>query len=308
MDNNGMILARKSQLKFYRDIALYSKGEDSKFVLYKPAGVTMREMRVEEDRIPGDLYIKAEEKIKGLQEAQKGFNLELASNIKSGEPAEVKETLVTLIEETLAEPRSGSLEGVSGTIDVMMSDYAQESDIIKQLLYVSSTDYSTIMHSINVMAFALAFASHVNMSRSKTKILGISALLHDVGKTKINQEVLQAPRKLTDEEFAEIKRHTAIGYDILRNCKFNDKNISLAALEHHEKLDGSGYPNGNNRISEIAQIIGIIDCYEALTNNDRPYRSAMVPIETLELLVKDVQAGKFNKDIFQQFAYSLVGK
>lgn len=190
----------------------------------------------------------------------------------------------------------------------MMSDYAQESDIVKQLLSVSSTDYSTIMHSINVMAFALAFASHVKMSKSKTKVLGISALLHDVGKTKIDQEVLQAPRKLTNEEFAEIKRHTTVGYDILRNCKFADKNISLAALEHHEKLDGTGYPNGSNRISEVAQIIGIIDCYEALTNNDRPYRNAMVPIDTLELLVGDVKAGKFNKDIFQQFAYSLVGK
>jgi putative nucleotidyltransferase with HDIG domain len=308
MNNNGMILARKSQLKFYKDIALYSKGDDNKFVLYKPAGVTMRDMRIEEDRVPGDLYIKAEEKIKGLQEAQKGFNLELASNIKSGEPAEVKETLVTLIEETLAEPRSGSLEGVSGTIDVMMSDYAQETDIVKQLLSVSSSDYSTIIHSINVMAFALAFASHVNMPRSKTKVLGISALLHDVGKTKIDQEVLRAPRKLTNEEFAEIKRHTMIGSNILKNCKFTDKNISLAALEHHEKLDGTGYPNGNNKISEISQIIGIIDCYEALTNNDRPYRNAMSPRETLELLVGDVQAGKFNKDIFELFAYSLVGK
>jgi HD-GYP domain-containing protein (c-di-GMP phosphodiesterase class II) len=80
----------------------------------------------------------------------------------------------------------------------------------------------------------------------------------------------------------------------------------LAALQHHEKLDGRGYPNKLTQISEVSQVIGFIDCYEALTNDDRPYRSAMDPLKALRLIKKDVEAGKFDKKIFEKFAYSLV--
>jgi len=303
-----MIVARKSQLYFYVETALFSKADDDQFVLYKPAGKTLGDMRVNESRLPGELYMRRSDKLRGIQEAQKGFNKKLVANVQSGKPEEIKETLVNIVEETLMEPRSGSLEGVSETVNILLSDYARESDVMRQLLDVSSKDYSTILHSINVMAFALAFASYVGMSESHTKALGIGALLHDVGKTKINQEILVAPRKLTDEEFEEMKSHTTIGYQILRECTFKDKNIVLAALEHHEKLDGSGYPGKKNRISEIAQILGIIDCYEALTNNDRPYRNAMAPVDALGLLKEDVIKGKFDKQIYEQFIYSLVRK
>jgi putative nucleotidyltransferase with HDIG domain len=303
-----MIVARKSQLHFYVETALFSKADDGQFVLYKPAGKTLGDMRMNESRLPGELYIRRDDKLRGIQEAQKGFNKKLVDNVASGKPEEIKETLVSIVEETLMEPRSGSLEGVSDTVNILLSDYARESDVVKQLLEVSSKDYSTILHSINVMAFALAFASYVGMSESQAKALGIGALLHDVGKTKINQEILIAPRKLTDQEFEEMQSHTTIGYQILRGCTFKDKNIVLAALEHHEKLDGSGYPGKKNRISEVAQILGIIDCYEALTNNDRPYRNAMAPVDALGLLKEDVLKGKFDKQIYEQFIYSLVRK
>jgi putative nucleotidyltransferase with HDIG domain len=305
MVDASMIKARRSQLQFYRDIMLYTKGDDEQFVLYKPAGKTLGDMRISDDRLPPELYMRKEDKLKGLQEAQKGFNKKLVSDVKSGDPTRVKETLVNIVEETLTEPRSGSLEGVTETVDIMVSDFSRESDVVKQLLHVSSTDYSTILHSINVMAFALGFAFHLKLPDSQAKILGLGALLHDVGKTKINQEILRAPRKLTDEEFEEMKRHPVIGYQILQECKFDNKNIILGALEHHEKLDGSGYPSRKQKISEVAQVLGIIDCYEALTNNDRPYRSAMTPLETLELLKKDVMSGKFDRNIFEKFVYSL---
>jgi len=301
-----MILARKSQLHYYVDVPLYVKSDDGRYVMYKPGGKTLSDMRISEERLPVELYMKHEDKLKGLQEAQRGFNRQLQNNVKSGDPAQVKSTLISIVEETLMEPRSGSLEGVSETMDILISDYAGESDVIKQLLFVSSTDYSTVIHSINVMAFALAFASHAHLSTAQTKVLGISALLHDVGKVKITPEILTAPRILNNEEFEEMKSHTLIGYQILRECGFSDKGICLAALEHHEKLDGTGYPNNKKNVSEIAKIIAVIDCYEALTNNDRPYRCAMIPIDTLNLLKDDVNKGKFDKDIFKKFAYSLV--
>lgn len=300
------IQARKSQLNFYRDVQLFNKADENRFVLYKPSGTLLGEMRVSEGRHPEILYIKQADKIRGLQEAQQAFNRQLEIHVKSKNPEKVKETLISVVEETLSEPRSGSLEGVSETVSILIGDYSKETDVIQQLIDISSTDYSTVLHSINVMAFALAFASHNNFSRSEAKRLGLCALLHDVGKIKIDPETLTAPRKLTNEEFERMKSHPAKGYDILRQCKFGDREISISALEHHEKLDGSGYPNNKTNISGTAQIIGIIDCYEALTNDDRPYRNAMKGFDALKDVIKDeVKQAKFSAEIYSQFVRSL---
>jgi putative nucleotidyltransferase with HDIG domain len=156
------------------------------------------------------------------------------------------------------------------------------------------------------MALVIGYASHENYSLAEKKILGLSALLHDIGKAKIDSEILTAPRKLTYDEFEKIKSHTTTGYQILSRCKFANPDIKLCALQHHEKIDGSGYPNGLKHTSEIAQTIGIIDCYEALTNDDRPYRSAMDPFKALTIIKDDVTAGKFNRRIFEKFCNSLI--
>ena len=302
----GYIQAKKSRLTFYRNIPLYYQPKGEKIVLYKPSGKTIEEMRIEKGLIPDKLYIKQEYKIKGIQEVQRLFNRQLKQDISLKKPEKIKETLINIMKETLAEPRSGSLEGVSETINILVREYSKESDVIKNLLSVSTKDYSTAIHSINVMTFALTYASYTDCSLPEKKVLGLSALLHDVGKTKIDSRLLNAPRKLTDEEFRIMKRHTILGYNILNECNFGNKEIAVTALQHHEKLDGSGYPNGRTFISEVAQIIGFIDCYEALTNDDRPYRDAMDPFRCLNVIKKDVEAGKFSRSIFEKFVYSLL--
>ena len=304
--SSDYIKARKSQYYFYKSVPLYTKVEENKYVLYKPSGITLGEMRMSEGLHPEMLYISKGDKINGIQEAQKAFNNKLESDIQSGSPEKIKETLAVIMEETLTEPRSGSLEGVSETMEIL-TEYTAESDVIKYLLAVSTTDYSTILHSINVMTFALGFGVSLNYSQTELKMLGLAALLHDVGKTKVDPEILTAPRKLTREEFEQMQSHSLIGYNILKTCKFKFKEIRISALEHHEKLDRSGYPNGKGNISDISQIIGIIDCYEALTNDDRPYRSSMAPYDALKIIKKDVFEGKFRKEVFEKFAYSLSG-
>jgi len=135
--------------------------------------------------------------------------------------------------------------------------------------------------------------------------LGLCALLHDIGKTKTDNDILTATRKLSDEEFAKIKFHPIQGYNLLKRCKFSNPEVRLTALEHHEKLDGSGYPNGSTHISKFARTISILDCFEALTNDDRPYRDSMIPYNALDLIKKEVIAGKFDKNIYAKFIYSL---
>lgn len=299
------IKARKSQLHFYKRVSLYNKILDGKYVLYKPPGIMLSSMRRDHALHPEELYLKASDKLLGIQEAQKAFNEKLEKDIVSGNFSEIRNTMATIMEETLTEPRSGSLEGISSTMEIL-SEYAADSDVLKNLLDVSSTDYSTIMHAINVMTFALGFAIYSNYSKADTKNLGLAALLHDVGKTRVDPEILRAPRKLTDEEFKRMQQHTLIGYDILKKCRFDSTEISRAARCHHERLDGSGYPNGDERIPEVSQVIGIIDCYEALTNDDRPYRNAMAAFDALSLVKKDVAAGKYSKHLFEVFTHSLV--
>ncbi|MGB5984303.1 MAG: HD domain-containing phosphohydrolase [Desulfobacterales bacterium] len=306
MAEEGFIRARTSQLHYYRVVPLYQQTNADKFVLYKPSGRTLSELRVASGNHPDPLFIHRGDKLDGIQEAQRAFNAQLQQHISSQNSEKVRETVAHIVEETLAEPRSGSLEGVSATVGILVRSYTKDLKILKNLVDVSASDYTTVMHSINVMALVLAYADTAGYTPARKKVLGVSALLHDVGKTKIDPQTLKAERRLSDEEFKEMKRHTLLGYHILNGCRFADPEIKATALQHHEKHDGSGYPNGLEYISETAQIVGLIDCYEALTNDDRPYRNALAPLKALELLRDDVLNGKFDPAIFANLAQSLV--
>ena len=306
--NKIYVKARKSQLHCYRDVKLYTQVDKEKYVLYKPSGMTLGEMRVSMSLHPETLFIRSDEKIKGLQEAQKAFNKKLEVDVKKGDTEKIRETLVTIAEETFLEPRSGSLEGVSGTVDILISDYSKENGIINKLIDISSTDYTTVLHSINVMTFSLAFAVYLNMALAEIKKLGLAALLHDIGKTKVPSNILTAPRKLTSEEYEIMKSHTVLGCSILEQCDFKIIEISQAAREHHERIDGSGYPDGVSDISRISQIIGLVDCYEALTTDDRPYRNAIGGFDTFDQILKDeILNGKFDLELCSLFIKSLGG-
>jgi HD-GYP domain-containing protein (c-di-GMP phosphodiesterase class II) len=103
-----------------------------------------------------------------------------------------------------------------------------------------------------------------------------------------------------------MKRHPKLGEYIIKVKSGIDGGIADGALEHHEKLDGRGYPSGTRHISFIGQLLGIIDCYEALTIEERPYRRAKSPLDTLKLIKSDVEAGKFDRKIFEKFCCSLI--
>ena len=305
MDPQNYIQVRNSKINYYKQVPLfYQPGTDS-YVLYKPAGTSLTEMRISQQRHPL-LYIQEEDRIVAIKELQKGFNNQIDQSITTGNAVSVKTSLCELVEETLNEPRSGTLKALSETVDSLITGYSQHPEILKSIALISFKDYTTAIHSVNVMALTLGFCFYSNFKMEKTRRLGLSALLHDVGKTEIPTTILKAPRKLTDHEFRIMKTHPTIGNVIIREKNKLGGDIALGALEHHEKLDGSGYPKGTRNISYVGQMLGIIDCYEALTNEDRPYRQAREPLETLKFLKDDVQTGKFNRGIFEKFCYSLI--
>jgi HD-GYP domain-containing protein (c-di-GMP phosphodiesterase class II) len=305
VEQQNYIQVRNSQINYYKEIPLFYQTGTNSYGLYKPAGSSLSDMRIYQQRHPL-LYIQEEHRLVAIQELQKGFSKEIAQSINTGNAVNVKTSLCDLVEETLDEPRSGTLKALPETVDSLITGYSEHPEIVKAMASISVKDYTTVIHSVNVMALTLGCCFHSNFKMHKTRRLGLSALLHDVGKTEIPVTILKAPRKLTDHEFKIMKTHPTIGNVIIREKNRIGGDVAMGALEHHEKLDGSGYPKGTRNISYVGQMLGIIDCYEALTNEDRPYRRARDPLETLKFLKEDVQAGKFDRDIFEKFCYSLI--
>ncbi len=299
------IPVRKSNLKYYENIDLYYKNKTSgEILLYKSSGMDITDHRLKEKPYTGDLYIRPEDKSKCLIQVQKGFSSNLDQSMHEG-LNKVKEDLVNIIDETLHEPRSGGLEVIPDTIEVIVDGFSSQPDVIKNLSKISHSDYTTTIHSINVMALTVGYCFYTKMNFQKTVQYGLTALFHDIGKTEIPLAILTSPNKLSDYEFSTMKRHTLLGAEILQA---NDPSVHLAipgALEHHEKLDGKGYPHGQKEISEIGQILAIIDSYEAITNDDRMYRNSMEPLEALNVLKVEVDKGRLNRKYFEDFAYSL---
>jgi putative nucleotidyltransferase with HDIG domain len=305
--NTEFTLAKSSHFFAYEKFPLYYQSDNGHFVLYKPAGITLKDMRIRERLLPKKMYIQKKNKIKAVQEIQKEFNSQLKQSIQQKDQANVRNIVQNVVKVTLEEPVSGSIEGIKETVGILVSEFTKDFNVIKSLLDLTANDYTTVLHSVNVMALAMGYAKYVNFAQGKKKILGLAALLHDVGKVRIKAEVLQAPRQLTDEEFREIQQHPLKGYTILDKCKFSNSEIKKTALQHHEKLDGTGYPLHTSSITEFAQIVSIIDCYEALTNDDRLYRKSMTPLNALEVIRSEiVDTGKFSKEIFKNFAHLLV--
>jgi HD-GYP domain-containing protein (c-di-GMP phosphodiesterase class II) len=131
--------------------------------------------------------------------------------------------------------------------------------------------------------------------------LGVGALLHDIGKLKIPEEILKKPSQLTVEEFEEIKKHTTYGYEILKNFENISMESAFIALGHHERFDGSGYPlqlRGEN-IYQFARIVAVADVYDALTS-DRVYRKKLKPHESVEYITS-LGTDHFDKEIVDNF-------
>lgn len=306
MELKRYIPVRATQVNCYQATPLYKKNEDESYTLYKPAGIRVSSMRIEHGRMPA-LYLDQRDRVEAIREVQKEFNHKIEENLKSGNDREVKNTICQLVEETLAEPRVGTLVVLPETVDRLVWGYANRPGLAKTLAEIASKDYSTTVHSVNVMALTIGFCFFSGYSIPKTRMYALSALLHDVGKTEIPGPILSADRLLDDNEFEVFKRHTLLGNEIIgNNPEIADPVVARAALEHHERLDGSGYPKGIRGVSTAGQIVGLINCYELLTTEYRSYRAAERPIRVLKLLKAEAEEGKFDQQLLKQFSYSLV--
>jgi HD-GYP domain-containing protein (c-di-GMP phosphodiesterase class II) len=168
----------------------------------------------------------------------------------------------------------------------MIDELMDVSDTMVNLQDLKSNDQYTFSHSVNVCVLSLITGISMNYSEDKLRELGIGAMLHDVGKTRIPNEILNKPESLTKEEFDIVKKHTSYGYELLKKSAILSTYASYIALTHHERYDGEGYPLGlrGEEIHEFARIVSIADVYDALTS-DRIYKKRVHINEAVEYLI-----------------------
>lgn len=200
-----------------------------------------------------------------------------------------------------------SLEGehVEGYARTWISgSHSQEMDFqdLRSIMHIFSYVVDakspfTKAHSDGVARLARYIGTLFDLPLERCEMLELAGLLHDIGKLRLPDELLQKPEKLTPEEYVLIKRHSFDTYNILRNIKGLER-VSEWAAQHHERMDGSGYPYrmGRGAIALEARIVAVADVFQALAQ-ERPYRGSLGPDEIMEILNEQVDDGKLDRDV-----------
>lgn len=173
------------------------------------------------------------------------------------------------------------------------------------LARLKTADDYTYMHSVAVCALMIALARQLRLDDQQTREAGLAGLLHDIGKMAVPSGILNKPGKLTDDEFVSVRQHPAAGHRMLLEAK-GVSDIALdVCLHHHEKMDGSGYPDrlAGEQISLYARMGAVCDVYDAITSN-RPYKQGWCPAESLSKMA-EWSKGHFDEAVFQSFVRSI---
>ena len=166
-------------------------------------------------------------------------------------------------------------------------------------------DDATYTHCINVALISNILAKWLKMDDTEIETATQSGLFHDIGKIMIPEKIIKKPGKLTDKEYEEIKKHPQIGYDVLKDKPIGN-HIKNAALMHHERCDGSGYPQGLKapQIDRYAKLVSIADVYDAMTSA-RYYREPLCPFTAIELFEENGFT-KYDSEMIMTFLKHIV--
>ncbi len=199
--------------------------------------------------------------------------------------------------------RSGKLDvaAAAPVVENIMESIERNAAALLSLSLLQRADTYTHRHCVNVSILSTVFARYLEKDAAKVHEAGFAGLFHDIGKALIPQDILHANRALNAGEFSVIKRHPILGYKQLQGVKDMSSDVLLGALEHHEKHDGTGYPQGlqGEEISRIARMIALADVYDALSA-ERPYKKAMPPHKSLGIMYK-ISGTEFHPDYLTDF-------
>ncbi len=183
---------------------------------------------------------------------------------------------------------------------------ADRSNLFDILSSIQSKDDYTYRHNIGVGVISTMIGKWLGMNGEELSLLTLAATLHDVGKIKIDDRILNKPGKFTDEEYSIMKRHTIYGYEMLRESKYIPERVALVALQHHEREDGRGYPYGltGDRLDLFSKIVGVADIFHAMTSK-RVYKEAMPLYQVIQQITGD-RFGRLEPGICNLFVHHMM--
>ncbi|NLZ44518.1 MAG: HD domain-containing protein [Clostridia bacterium] len=203
--------------------------------------------------------------------------------------AEKHERVISAVEELIdpSADQSFEEETVRNLADDLLSQVEMDPSLLLNLTHIKAYDNYLFSHSVNVAILTLMVGEVLGYTKLELQELGTAALLHDLGMLSIPQEIWQKPGPLSPAEQEEIRKHPVYGEELLRNKGFPEEVLKVAR-EHHERYDGSGYPDGKREkeISFKARILAVTDVYDACISY-RPYREQMTPQEALAQLLAE---------------------
>ncbi|NQX67929.1 HD-GYP domain-containing protein [Paenibacillus alba] len=215
---------------------------------------------------------------------------------------------ITAIKDIFTTVGDGGLidnEVVESAFNPLIDSFQEEKDVVSLLLSLTSQDDYTYQHSVQVGMLSYYIAKWMNKSEKDALYIGKAGYLHDIGKSRIHPDILNKPAKLTNDEYNEIQKHTIYGYEIIKSS-MKDNTLALVALQHHERMDGSGYPmrKKSTEIHSYSLIISVADVYSAMICN-RVYQEKRDLLIVLKELHR-MSFGQLDPKITQVFIRNMI--
>ena len=210
-------------------------------------------------------------------------------------------TMASTIMDGLRIGKSLDMNEVRSQVENIVDGVLSNKDALRYLSMIKNKDDYTAEHSINVCILCATFARHLGLAEFEIKIVALCGLLHDVGKSKIPDEILNKPGRFTKEEAYIMAEHTTHGRNILMSTAGDQRHAVDVALSHHERIDGNGYPRclKANQIPYYSKIVSIVDAYDAMTS-DRCYGTPKTSYKALKII--DENAGtQFDRVLAHEF-------
>jgi len=197
-----------------------------------------------------------------------------------------------------------SVENMAPVADELVRTMQTNPLVLLSMTRLKSKDATTFIHSVGVSALMIQLSQYLGMDDATVQLMGVAGLLHDIGKTKIPDEVLNKNGKLTDEEFAMIRSHPVIGHELLLKHADVPRVVLDICRHHHERLDGTGYPDklDARSIGLQVRISTICDVYDAVTSI-RPYKKPWTHADAVAWML--AQRGAFDRELLHEFFSSM---
>lgn len=256
--------------------------------LLKKRGVANVVVEVNEDEIPQDNTEKTDEE--SLAEA-----FTRSCDLYDEATEKVKQLFVHTSMGKPLSPESMSALASEITDSILRNEYA--ITILTRIRQKSNYQWE---HAINCGVLVCGFALYIGLNRETVQEMTLGALLHDIGSARVPKAILDKMGKLTISEMSVVKKHVFWGVELAKREGFSSPIIVDMLVNHHERIDGSGYPRGikDKKISKLSRITAIIDVYDAMTG-DRPYKQGELPLAAMRHLLKEKE--KFDPELVQQF-------